>query len=354
MKKLGPRQCCRSGMPIPVSHECQGQECCIYHDSDSDPVVPIASTYNSRPTPFILGNLPLSIPQSSRLHQDISSHFPNNDDGFFPSRYHQGVPVTSHPIALETSLPAGAPNAPGVARSSTFYERVLVSDSPNAVTNEPMVNPISDVPVGEGRFPPSGWTSSHMALRLLVYDPQNTMPVSDVLYMSYDAQSPNPQLHSTWSPDHPPTSLLSDLLTCDSLQEPEAEYTELSPAIQFSTEVSPVPPAVAGKEKRCRVCGISFTQLQVLNRHMKDKHEDKMSCPHCLNFKWSRGRPYLYRRHLRARHSGLASSEDPPVGTRNAQVLRARARQCKVPNKENQVTFREPLIPYLGDRCAHE
>ncbi|KAH9032398.1 hypothetical protein EDB83DRAFT_2525589 [Lactarius deliciosus] len=235
-------------MPIPISHECQGQECCIYHDSDSDPVVPTASTYNGHPTSFVPGNPPPPIPQSSRLHQGISSHFPNNDDGFFPARYHQDVPVTSHPIALETPLPVGAPIAPGVARSSTFYERVLVSDSPKAVTNEPTVNPVFDVPVGEGRFPPSGWTSN---MALWLYDPQNTM--SDVLYRSYDAQSPNPQLHSTWSPDHPPTSLLSDLLTCDSFT------TELSPATRFSIEVSPV----AGKEKHCPLCGINFTQLQL-------------------------------------------------------------------------------------------
>ncbi|KAH9069448.1 hypothetical protein EDB83DRAFT_2314471 [Lactarius deliciosus] len=189
------------------------------------------------PTPWFQ-QLPLITVTPPHLFPGISSHFPNNDDGFFPARYHQDVPVTSHPIALETPLPAGAPIAPGVARSSTFYERVLVSDSPKAVTNEPTVNPVSDVPVGEGRFPPSGWTS-------------------------YDAQSPNPQLHSTWSPDHPPTSLLSDLLTCDSLQEPEAESTELSPATRFSIEVSPVPPAVAGKEKHCPLCGINFTQLQL-------------------------------------------------------------------------------------------
>ncbi|KAH9031181.1 hypothetical protein EDB84DRAFT_1438957 [Lactarius hengduanensis] len=269
--------------------------------------------------------LPLIMVTPPHWFSDIptSSHFPNTDDGFLPTR---------------------------------------VSDSRNAVTNEPIADLVSDV--GEDWFPPAGWmcappntarsldvdrystSSSHTTLTL--YDSQNI--TSDVLDMSGNAHSFNPQLHSTRSPNHPSTSPrspgnFSDLLTWDSSylgQEPEAASAELSPAIWFSIEASPVLPAVAGKEKRCALCGIRFTQSQVLNRHMKDKHEDKGSCPHCLNFRWSRGRPYLYTRHLQAKHSGLASLEGPPGGTRMAQVLRARARQCKVSNRE--VTFRG-LVP---------
>ncbi|KAH9031191.1 hypothetical protein EDB84DRAFT_176701 [Lactarius hengduanensis] len=80
---------------------------------------------------------------------------------------------------------------------------------------------------------------------------------------------------------------------------------------------------------------------------MKDKHEDQESCAHCSIFKWSRGRPHLYRRHLRAKHSELTSSGDPPGSTRKAHVLRAR--QYKFPNNRSQVVSREPPIPYSRD-----
>ncbi|KAH8995871.1 hypothetical protein EDB86DRAFT_1070442 [Lactarius hatsudake] len=374
MRKLRPRQRSHGGVPIPISHGCQSQECCIY--DDSGPAVPTAATYNGYPTPSVLGNHPLSAPQSSGLQQDIhtSSQFPNTNDsdGFFPTRYYQDEPVSPHllVIAPETLSPTGAPIPPREARSSTYES---VSDSPNAVANEPIADPVSDVI--EDRFPHAEWmcappntarslnvdrysSSSHTTLTL--YDSQNI--TSDVLDMSGDAHTFNPQLHSTRSPNHPSTSPrspgnFSDFLTWDRShlgQESEAAFVELSPAIWFSIEAPPVPPAVPRKESRCVLCGIRFAQSQVLNRHMKDKHEDKGSCPHCSNFRWSRGRPYLYTRHLQAKHSGLASFEDPPGGTRKAQVLRARARQRKVPSREGQVTFREPLIPFLGDRLAHK
>ncbi|KAI9454309.1 hypothetical protein BJY52DRAFT_1225179 [Lactarius psammicola] len=359
----------RSDQDSDFSHDCRGQECCIY-----EPAVPTAVSYNNYPTPVqvVPSNHPLSIQQSSKLQQDIptSSHFPNNNDDLFPARY-QGVPVTPHrPITFESFLPAVTPIAPGVARSSTFHKRVL--DSPNAVINESIIGPVSNL--GEDRSKsPTRWicsppnaaqslnmdgysSSSHMALT--PYDSQDTM--TNVLYMSHSARSPSPQLHS--GPNHPPTSPrspenLSDLLPWDSSHlGQEAVSVGLSPAIWAPFEASPVlsalpqsrsiNTAVAGKENCCLICGNRFTQSQVLNRHMKDKHEDKGSCVHCPNFKWSRGRPYLYRRHLRTKHSGLISSEDPPGGTRNAHVLRARP--YKVLNKKTQVTSRG-LVP---DHCC--
>ncbi|KAH9056764.1 hypothetical protein EDB87DRAFT_1755687 [Lactarius vividus] len=310
--KLRPRQRSRSGvsvMSIPISHDCQSQECCIY--DDSEPAGPTAATYNGYPIRLGPSNHPLSTPQSSGLQQGVptSSHFPNTDDGFFPTRYYQDEPVTPNPlvITLDTSSPtlAGAPISPGVARGFAFYERV--SDYPNTVANGPIADPVSDV--GEDRIPPA---SSHMAFTL--YDPQNI--TSNVLDMSDNPRPFNPQLHSIRSPNHLSTSPrspgnFSDLLTWDNShlgQELEAASTELFPAILLSIGVSPVSPAVARKKKRCPLCGIRSTQSQVLNRHMKDKHEDKGSCPHCSNFRWSRGRPYLYTRHLQEKHSELASS----------------------------------------------
>ena len=114
-----------------------------------------------------------------------------------------------------------------------------------------------------------------------------------------------------WSTPTPSSSLenLSDLITWDSSHwGQDAASTELSPDIQVSIQASSVPPVppqsesinatIAEKENHCPLCGIHFTQSQVLNRHMKDKHGDKESCAYCPNFKWCRGRPYTYRRHI--------------------------------------------------------
>lgn len=65
------------------------------------------------------------------------------------------------------------------------------------------------------------------------------------------------------------------------------------------------------KKNWCSHCEIGFSQSQVLGRHIKDKHKTKDSCPLCTSFKWSRGRPYLYRKHLRIRHP-----EIPPPDVR--------------------------------------
>ncbi|KAI9433815.1 hypothetical protein H4582DRAFT_2184919 [Lactarius indigo] len=241
------------------------------------------------------------------------------------------------------------------------------------ISTEPIANPVSDE--GEDWFQPDRRmyappntarsldmdrysSSSHMALTLS----SSQDLTSDVLDISDNAQSPSSQLHSTLSLNCLPMSPrsrgnFSDLLPRGSIfhlgQELEAASTEpVSQAIRFSIKTPPVLPAlpqsgsiaaVAGKENSCRLCGTHFTQSQVLNRHMKDKHQDKGSCPHCSNFKWSRGRPYLYRKHLQEKHSGLMSSEDPPRGTCKAQVSRAQAHQFKAPNKDNQVT--RGLVP---------
>ena len=82
---------------------------------------------------------------------------------------------------------------------------------------------------------------------------------------------------------------------------------------------------------RCSSCGRRFTQPQVLGRHVKDMHETKESCSHCVSFTFSRGRPYVYRKHLAREHPEVASpevqeeasrdaKESQNLGTRQAQV----------------------------------
>ena len=282
------------------------------------------------------------------------------------------MPATlHHPVlAFETFSPAvGTPIALGTALSSTFHKKGLEPeslDSPNPVANEDIVDHISNV--FEDWCSPTEWMCATPNSAQLIdtdrysskshttptpYDSQNI--TSKMLYMPHNARSPSPRLHS--SPDPTPTRSpssknLSELLSWDSSHlGQEAASTELllSPAIRVSSiEAISVPPAlpqseslnvaVAGNEYRCPLpgCGIHFTQSQVLNRHMKDKHGEKGSCTLCSSFKWSLGRPYLYRRHLRVKHPGLTFAEDRSGGARRAQV--SRARQCKV--QKTRVTSR--------------
>ena len=67
--------------------------------------------------------------------------------------------------------------------------------------------------------------------------------------------------------------------------------------------------AMERREKKnwCSLCQREFSQLQVLSRHIKDKHKDKESCLYCSSFKWSQGRPYIYRNHLRVQHPQFPS-----------------------------------------------
>lgn len=88
------------------------------------------------------------------------------------------------------------------------------------------------------------------------------------------------------------------------------------------------------KKYRCSSCQRGFTQPQVLSRHVKDTHEAKESCPHCLsqgsNFTFSKGRPYVYRKHLAKQHPEIAppkrasryTKESSNLGARQTQIVR--------------------------------
>ncbi|KAH9032384.1 hypothetical protein EDB83DRAFT_2419020 [Lactarius deliciosus] len=70
------------------------------------------------------------------------------------------------------------------------------------------------------------------------------------------------------------------------------------------------------KKNWCSLCKIYFSQPQVLGRHKKDKHELKEPCSFCTSFKWSRGRPYLYKKHLRIRHFQITLTDDRQKGSK--------------------------------------
>ena len=115
-------------------------------------------------------------------------------------------------------------------------------------------------------------------------------------------------------------------------QWPSAERTNASAYMSPSTSIQNNGTNITVVEEHfCPLCQVRFTQSQTLRRHLKDKHEDKMSCTHCLSFKWSRGRPHLYRRHLAVKHPQFSPSEDRPGRARKLQVV---ARRCQSPIEE--------------------
>ncbi|KAH9170762.1 hypothetical protein EDB89DRAFT_1233660 [Lactarius sanguifluus] len=65
---------------------------------------------------------------------------------------------------------------------------------------------------------------------------------------------------------------------------------------------------MAKKLYQCSSCWVVFAQPQGLSRHRKDKHEPKNRCGFCKEFTWSKGRHYIYQRHLREEHPPSVSA----------------------------------------------
>ena len=61
-------------------------------------------------------------------------------------------------------------------------------------------------------------------------------------------------------------------------------------------------PPVPKQRYVCNICSKHFAHPQGRARHIKDKHMPQNTCSFCSVFKWSPGRKYLYRRHLRKSH----------------------------------------------------
>jgi hypothetical protein len=178
-------------------------------------------------------------------------------------------------------------------------------------------------------------------------------------------QSPSPRRHTVAShlslSSSPPESL-ADVFTVNSQQwrDVAIEESETSPEVPNSVQTDQAPTTiqqdritgitVAEVPNFCHPCGIGFTQAQVFRRHLKDKHEDKESCTHCSSFKWSRGRPHLYRRHLSLKHPEVKSSdsEDRPRRTRKLRTVAACQRN--IPNRKTEATSRG-VFPRPYCRC---
>ncbi len=84
---------------------------------------------------------------------------------------------------------------------------------------------------------------------------------------------------------------------------------------------------MAKEPYQCSSCCVSFSQRQGLTRHNKDKHEPKERCSFCVEFTWSQGRRYVYRKHLREEHPDVVMpsvSATPAIARRRGINLKGR------------------------------
>ncbi|KAH9024148.1 hypothetical protein EDB85DRAFT_2277667 [Lactarius pseudohatsudake] len=215
-----------------------------------------------------------------------------------------------------------------------------VSGVPNALFipdgRQTLVSPACDAPIA-GIFPssreelqlPEVWTRIHTPLSMAIQIDANRYPAdntgtgvgscgfqdsgSQALDESRCAPPPEPerQLHFdrgqvTLASSLPPTVQLNGPLVASSIP---TSVPQSQGRIADTTER-------CAKKTWCSLCKIGFSQSQVLSRHKKDKHELKESCSFCTSFKWSRGRPYLYKKHLRMRHFQNTPPNDRQKGSK--------------------------------------
>ena len=99
----------------------------------------------------------------------------------------------------------------------------------------------------------------------------------------------------------------NSVLPYNSLSDPLAAYPA-QPVVPQRQDRAGNTKKRSEKKYRRAHCGIGCSQSQVLSRHIRDKHETKKLCLFC-SFTWSRGRPHLYKEHLKVRHPRIAPSE---------------------------------------------
>ncbi|KAH8995863.1 hypothetical protein EDB86DRAFT_2920950 [Lactarius hatsudake] len=138
---------------------------------------------------------------------------------------------------------------------------------------------------------------------IIPYDPQGSS-----CQMSYDPRCilhpgsvPQPYFDTSQTslPSHFPPVYASNLLPAYSPSQATPQHQNRAPNAKKRHK----------KKFWCPGCKSGFSQPQVLGRHIKDKHEAKQTCPFCVSFTWSRGRPHLYREHLQVRHPQVVPPE---------------------------------------------
>ncbi len=108
----------------------------------------------------------------------------------------------------------------------------------------------------------------------------------------------------TYSAVHLPDSTPNDYSSPDPPSTHDEAAHQLETTVAFTPPSSRVSSHRNPKKYWCHSCPSGFVQEQGLNRHIKDTHSQRNSCPYCRDFEWSKGRLYLFKRHLRKIHPG--------------------------------------------------
>ncbi|KAH9011917.1 hypothetical protein EDB84DRAFT_1444940 [Lactarius hengduanensis] len=306
----------------------------------------------------------------------------------FPDRCYQGqCSLASLSSRWEDEPPIDEPQdrfpAPHLEKDAFFSANSFLAPGtglfpvsvPNALYipdgRQTLVSPASDAPIAD-IFPgsreelqlPEVWTRIHTPPSMAVQIDANRYPAdntgtgvgscgfqdsgSQALDESRCAPPPEPecQLHFdrgqvTLASSLPPTVQLNGPLVASSIP----------------TSVPPSQGRIADTTERretktwCSLCKIGFSQSQVLGRHKKDKHELKESCSFCTSFKWSRGRPYLYKKHLRMRHFQNTPPNDRQKGSKAHEGNMKPQALAQNNSQANDVP--PPRPPPAGDGLPH-
>ncbi|KAH9170768.1 hypothetical protein EDB89DRAFT_1233879 [Lactarius sanguifluus] len=352
------------------SHGCQGQSFCIH----AAPTVPNGATtfYNDHSNLVVLHHFPLSPPPFPGRQQQHTILIPSSPltNNFFPVVCQDGSRTPNHDLG--NNSPTGSFSVLEIAPGTIFPQRGLSTANADPVpehdhdtaVNEPNFDAVlssreDQWPLAEQMyatvhtvFPNTGQYPTNSLYEPTQYDPDSLVTTFETATVSPCTRSPSPSTHTNarHRAVSPPSSgsLAGAFMLGRSRRLHDVEYAESepSPEVQNSIDTPPTNSiqqsqttnARMGEEPNfCHLCGVGFTQRQVYRRHLKDKHEEKESCPHCSSFKWSRGRPHLYRTHLELKHPLFTSSEGRPTRrTRKHQAIGAR--RCKVPNGRIQST----------------
>ena len=300
------------------------------------------------------------------------------------SEPHPTMPVHRQNGPQSPNYPANDPKTLYLSMPSSAFgvaSRSVQRGAPNLDFDPALNEPIVDVSLREGQLPPVDrvYLTANTPPSPDTHDYTTQFPSrptqfsSDSLAITLETASVSPHQQSASPGPHTITSHLSlspsspesvvnvfavnsqqwrDVAIAESETSPEnispIETDPASTTIQQQDRTTDL--TVVEEPNFCHPCRVSFTLPQVFRRHLKDKHEDKESCAHCLNFKWSRGRPYLYQRHLRLKHPEVTSSEDRPRRTQKSRAVGARH-----PNRKTEATSGRvcPLMTVFPDHLLH-
>ncbi|KAH9170774.1 hypothetical protein EDB89DRAFT_1234179 [Lactarius sanguifluus] len=230
------------------------------------------------------------------------------------------APVVGSPPLSKSSAPASIPQGCQFSAPPAF----------SPVSNSPVPNTVPSLRSHQDQQHQEAWMRAFASVVTPVWtDGYRDKNVEAII--PYNPQGSSCQISMSYEPRrilHPgsvPQPYFDTSQTSLSSRSPPVYASDFlaahSPSQETPQHQSRAENTKKQREKKywCPGCRSGFSQSQVLGRHIKDKHETKQTCPICVSFTWSRGRPYLYREHLQMRHHLAVPPEVRQKGSRHAK-----------------------------------